>query len=284
MNTSHKTAPRTSSSSSRTPNDILIHNTRKGPISTKQQVQRIGTAAERSYVKSTKLKNILVNGQEQEQLMKACGEGDLDKDLIRDTKLRSPLLIACASGHAEMVRLLVKFGADVNNPVGDIVGNRPMDLAVVANNFDTVLTLLELGAVIQRPAATKSSFSSNHGSGMDTNESKCPPPIPHRLGRTPLDLAQSRLNLLSQNDQSAGGDVVPQVIKIINLLKYYAKQVPSTCKATAPQSISATIPDPMQELDELTAKLSTIGLQESNRNQEKDLIKDLGDVISKLQL
>ncbi|CAO3588206.1 unnamed protein product [Absidia cylindrospora] len=226
--------------------------------------------------------------------MKSCGEGDLDKvsyllthtkpllnpDLIRDTKLRSPLLIACASGHAEMVRLLVKFGADVNNPVGDIVGNRPMDLAVVANNFDTVLTLLELGAVIQRPAPAKS----NQGTDMDTSESKYPPPILHRLGRTPLDLAQSRLNLLSQNDSSTGGDVVPQVIKIIHLLKYYAKQAPSTSKATTPESISATTSDPMQELDELTAKLSTIGLQESNRNQEKDLIKDLGDVISKLQL
>jgi ankyrin repeat protein len=69
----------------------------------------------------------------------------LNPDQIRDDKLRSPLLIACASGKADLVRLLVKHGADVNNPVGDIIGNRPLDLAVVSNNVDTVVALLELG-------------------------------------------------------------------------------------------------------------------------------------------
>jgi ankyrin repeat protein len=69
----------------------------------------------------------------------------LNPDQIRDDKLRSPLLIACASGKADLVRLLVNNGADVNNPVGDIIGNRPLDLAVVSNNVDTVVALLELG-------------------------------------------------------------------------------------------------------------------------------------------
>lgn len=69
----------------------------------------------------------------------------LNPDMIRDSKLRSPLLIACAAGRADLVRLLISYGADVNNPVGDIIGNRPLDLAVISNNVETVLALLEAG-------------------------------------------------------------------------------------------------------------------------------------------
>ncbi len=69
----------------------------------------------------------------------------LDPDRIRDSKLRTPLLIASAKGHAEVIKAFIEWGADVNNPMGDIVGNRPLHLAVVSNNVDAVLALLEAG-------------------------------------------------------------------------------------------------------------------------------------------
>lgn len=57
------------------------------------------------------------------------------------------------------------------------------------------------------------------------------------------------------------------VQQIVKLLRYFTVE-PSA--------------GPAQELDELTARLSSIGIQE--REQEKDLIKDLGSVISRLKL
>jgi ankyrin repeat protein len=55
------------------------------------------------------------------------------------------LLVACAAGHAKVVQVLIGLGADVNNPMGDIVGNHPLDLAIHANSVDTVVVLLDAG-------------------------------------------------------------------------------------------------------------------------------------------
>ena len=72
---------------------------------------------------------------------------NVNPDMVRDSKLRTPLLVACAAGKADVVRVLIRWGADVNNPVGDVIGNKPLDLAVISNNFDTVLALLEAGNI-----------------------------------------------------------------------------------------------------------------------------------------
>lgn len=66
-------------------------------------------------------------------------------DLIRDPKMRTPLLVACAAGRTEVVKVLIEFGADPNCPTGDIVGNKPLDLAVISNNVETVIALLDAG-------------------------------------------------------------------------------------------------------------------------------------------
>ncbi|KAG1042671.1 hypothetical protein G6F43_011841 [Rhizopus delemar] len=180
--------------SARKPNDLLSH-------------YKVTKSTIRKEVdKSSKIKRILNLTKEQEDLMNACSNNDvskvvhlletyrphLDPDRIRDSKLRTPLLIASASGNTELVKILIKYGADVNNPVGDIVGNTPLHLAVVSNNVDTVLTLLENGA-------------------KTSNEKK-------QL-RAPLSLATSRLDLLmNQADSSRSLDQVLKVASNVSAL------------------------------------------------------------------
>jgi ankyrin repeat protein len=59
--------------------------------------------------------------------------------------MRTPLLVACAAGQTGVVKVLIEFGADPNCPHGDIVGNLPLDLAVISNNVETVIALLDAG-------------------------------------------------------------------------------------------------------------------------------------------
>lgn len=167
-------------SESRTPSDIMrLHKTAFNRIN--------GNDRSRTRVSTTKLKHMFVNNREREELMSACSIGDVDKgmccwpayhlnngiaesprlmdyiivnhiltytkpnvnpDLVRDSKLRTPLLVACAGGKADVVRLLIRWGADVNNPMGDIIGNKPLDLAVISSNVDTVLAVLEAGMLL----------------------------------------------------------------------------------------------------------------------------------------
>lgn len=135
-------------------------------------------------------------------------EACLDPDKIRDSKLRTPLLVACAAGQAAIVRQLIRWGADVNNPMGDIVGNKPLDLAVISNNVDTVLALLENGAKIANYAENS---QINRDDGL---------PLPVRLraaSRTPLDLANARLDLLikqSEQTHNVKKETMDQVIEV----------------------------------------------------------------------
>ncbi|KAG1176439.1 hypothetical protein G6F70_005065 [Rhizopus microsporus] len=144
------------------------------------------------------LKDLLKLTKAQESLMSACSENDvstvvallekhkphLDPDRIRDSKLRTPLLIASAKGNTEIVKVLIQWGADVNNPMGDIVGNRPLHLAVASNNVDTVLALLEAGAQT-RPDESR----------VINSDDGLPSLVRNQL-RAPLELATSRLNML----------------------------------------------------------------------------------------
>ncbi|CAO3681046.1 unnamed protein product [Rhizopus stolonifer] len=208
--------------SARGPNDLLSHKTTK-------------TAIHKKTNKPTKLKESFKLTKEQQDLMTACLDNDLfavsdllekhqhslDPDRVRDSKLRTPLLVASAKGNTEIVKELIKWGADVNNPVGDIVGNKPLHLAVISNNFDTVLTLLEAGA--------KTRPDSNQA--FDVNQL-----------RAPLSLATSRLDMLMNQATNSKSRSLDQVMKIINLLKHYSSD------------------NDNNGLDELTNKISSLDI------------------------
>jgi ankyrin repeat protein len=216
--------------SSRTPNDILLRrvtrsSTSSNTISKKDSITNMKT--------STRLKDIFINNKQREELPRGKSnivytlqctiinfprvvtylleekKAGLNPDLIRDHKLRTPLLVACAAGQAAVVRQLIRWGSDVNNAMGDIVGNKPLDLAVISNNVDTVLALLEAGAKI--------SPSNNINVQADDGL-----PLPVRLRaatRTPLHLANSRLDMLiKQSEQSTliKSDTIDQVLQVLH--------------------------------------------------------------------
>jgi ankyrin repeat protein len=131
----------------------------------------------------------------------------LNPDMIRDSKLRTPLLVACAAGQAAVVRELIRWGSDVNNAMGDIVGNKPLDLAVISNSVDTVLALLEAGAKIHN---YHDNANSHHQLRPDDGL-----PLQARLRaatRTPLDLANSRLDMLIKQSESTNGAIKSQTV------------------------------------------------------------------------
>ncbi|KAF7729619.1 hypothetical protein EC973_003992 [Apophysomyces ossiformis] len=77
----------------------------------------------------------------------------LNPDTVRDKYLRTPLHIACGRRDdlreaTAVARMLIHSGSDVNNGVGDVDGFQPMHMAVLANNFQCVLMLLEEGASV----------------------------------------------------------------------------------------------------------------------------------------
>ncbi|KAI7868151.1 ankyrin repeat-containing domain protein, partial [Spinellus fusiger] len=77
----------------------------------------------------------------------------INPDIIRDKYLRTPLHLACGrqddlAEATALAKLLISAGSDVNNGVGDMDGLQPMHMAVMANNVQCVLLLLEHGASV----------------------------------------------------------------------------------------------------------------------------------------
>ncbi|CAO3695039.1 unnamed protein product [Rhizopus stolonifer] len=195
-----------------------------------------------------------------EQLLESY-KPHLNPDRIRDSKLRTPLMLACMKGHTEVIKVLLRWGADVNNPMGDIVGNRPLHMAVTSNNFDAVLVLLEAGAKI-RPEESET-FASDDGLPSAIREKN--------LSTAPLDLATSKLNaLMKQVNTRNRAHSMGQVLKIINLLKHYSSGKESV------------------DLDELTKKISGMRIEPEKKTVGEDedflVMKNLKDVIEKMKI
>ncbi|RUS33355.1 hypothetical protein BC938DRAFT_472027 [Jimgerdemannia flammicorona] len=167
--------------------------------------------------------------------------------------------------------------------------------AVISNNVDCVLALLEAGAQIP-PFDPSPPYTSAA-------------PRPRRK-RTPLDLAQSRLDMLirarveerrvssDEDDEmdveepgisAKEDDIMGQVIKIIRLLKHFIRAPTPTMSISSTPHASAT--DPFSELDALTDQLSRIQLrasssaQEENENEnEVGVLRRLKEVVEGLQI
>ncbi|KAG2178820.1 hypothetical protein INT43_001666 [Umbelopsis isabellina] len=251
---------------------------------------------------TTRMRDMFLNTKEREELFTLCAQGDVKKvrsllelttpklvpDLIRDSKMRTPLLVACAAGQTEVVKALIEFGADPNCPHGDIVGNLPLDLAVISNNVDTVIALLDSGAkVSSRP----------HSDAEGTQDFSAR----RTIRRTPLHLAQSRLDLLIKHRQSLrmadhsepgmrnmqstnDGPMLRQVIQIIQILKTYMAKASSS---------SSTKDSQIDELDGLSQKLSNIAIQpqashsatqDNNDQSELEILEGIRGIIEKLNL
>ncbi|KAI8089864.1 ankyrin repeat-containing domain protein [Halteromyces radiatus] len=129
--------------------------------------KRIGKSKQKKHYTIEHIRELLQLSPADVLLLDACARKTVDDvhtilstadpsinpDLIRDKYLRTPLHIACSrqDDHTEataITKLLIQYGADVNNGVGDIDGFQPMHMAVLAGNYHCVLLLLEEGANI----------------------------------------------------------------------------------------------------------------------------------------
>ncbi|KAI8070057.1 hypothetical protein BC940DRAFT_20460 [Gongronella butleri] len=286
---------RGSGSSSRTPNDLL-HRVKVGGV--RQSIERGGSGA------LSRLSHALLNNAEMDTLLAACAKGDLatvqhvlsttrppiNLDLVRDSKMRSPMLIACASGNSDLVRMLIRYGASVTNVPGDIVGNQPLDLAVISNSMDTILTLLDAGKLKSAKNDLLSTRDTLHPPTHPAPKKKLGaqirPSLPssskdergtgsasHRAKRTPLDLAQSRLKLMNERGISKDtSSFVAQMIQIIQLLKHYMK---------TPVQEASMSNTPLDTLDDLASKLSSLDMDEGEHNK---VVDGLAAIIDKFHI
>ncbi|KAL1925824.1 uncharacterized protein VTP21DRAFT_707 [Calcarisporiella thermophila] len=223
--------------------------------------------ARKSHRFSKQLIAALTLSEEERQLLELAGEGDAEavKKLLesspppkvdcQDSKLRTPLLIACSGGKADVVRVLLQYGAEVNE-ITDLIGNRPLDLAVISNSAECVLLLLEAGARVDSMSK-----------------------------RSPLSLAQSRLQLLlSRNDAmhdegngweaAAENGSLKQVLMIAQILRWYLISSSSSRRLLALPAPSPITPHSkasspftsslISTLDDLTIRLSQLACDESN--------------------
>lgn len=109
-------------------------------------------------------------------LVTACLQGDLravtsavdaGADVNKPSMAGTPLQIAAREGHVEIVRFLLKSGANPDDNPGLFVGRTPLQEAIMKNHYDVVVALVEGGADVNK---------------KNTN------------GRTPLDFAALALD------------------------------------------------------------------------------------------
>lgn len=117
-----------------------------------------------------------VEAEASASLVTACLEGDLrtvvaavraGADVNEASIAGTPLQIAARQGHAEIVRFLLKSGANPDDNPGLFVERTPLQEAIMKNHYDVVVALVEGGADVNK---------------KNTN------------GRTPLDFAALALD------------------------------------------------------------------------------------------
>jgi ankyrin repeat protein len=113
-----------------------------------------------------------------------------------DKRGRAAVHFAAVNGFSRMIDTLVRHGAD---PVlGDVNGNTPLHLAVVSNRTDVVMTLLR------------------HGASVDEKD---------RFMRTPLDLVQSRLEIMTEYISSNSMGIPSRMVDELKQVSMYCIDV-----------------------------------------------------------
>ncbi|KAJ1830315.1 hypothetical protein LPJ63_005010 [Coemansia sp. RSA 2711] len=213
------------------------------------------------------LAQALARHQADADAVRAMGRGDADSVLrmlrdgarvdAADESGRTALHVASAAGNAQTVRLLVHMGAPVD--AADFRGNTPLMLAATGARTEVVMLLLEAGA------------DPRVGSGAGAA----------------LSMVRTRLRLLrkagSANDAQTTARAIRECIDIMRLLRSYAKRwaaEPANAAYDAFRAASGELEPVLQsdsaQLDELSAQLTTLGL-ESQRDRDEAQMDELLD-------
>ncbi|GIX99402.1 ankyrin repeat domain-containing protein 54 [Caerostris extrusa] len=107
---------------------------------------------------------------------------------------RSALHFAAAGGHTEIARLLIERGADLIN---GLVGNTPLHLAACTTHIEMVTLLLKAGTDIN---------------ALDYS------------GRSPFQLAQSKLKLLQRNTEYSSAQLKTEVEHVLEMMQVYLQR------------------------------------------------------------
>lgn len=110
----------------------------------------------------------------------------------------TPLALACYFGHYEVARYLAFKGADIDQPLNNGLGIRPIHLAVAANHLDVVRMLIEHNVQIniqQQDGITPLHYAAKHGDPemlILLLENDADLTITMEDGETPADLAREK--------------------------------------------------------------------------------------------
>lgn len=158
--------------------------------------------------------------------------------------------------------MLLKYGANPN--IKDALGNNPLHLAACTHHME-VVTLLLKGGKTHTTFTVNKKFYFLHFCFvlcLGTDVSSC-----DALGRSPLNLAQSKLRLLTQCKNDVCTSVKQTVLQVIDmLLAYFDKQKDSSDEAELLNAfqtrlqISDTGERVSTEIQDLLNNLSTLKL------------------------
>jgi ankyrin repeat protein len=145
-------------------------------------------------------------------------------------------------------------GANVN--VKDDNANTPLHLAVIGNRIRAVNVLLQYGADIN---------------------------VLDQFHRSPLDCAQSRLNLIRQRTSSGG--IMSQLGELIDLLRNYAKRRRPTTLAVIPEDISDSLDSLADKFQNITTEEGSGDKSETqNEPSNEELVDRLQSLLDRIRL
>lgn len=156
-----------------------------------------------------------------------------------DSKGRTALHIACSRGHVETVKVLLQYGADTE--CRDSVGNTPLHLAACTSNIPIITLLLKAGANVE---------------------------VLDRRGCSPLHLAQSRLRVLSLDNDLSAFSIYNQIQHVVTMMSEYLRVTGLTSEEEELNSICSKLEatstkETVDEVNDLLTRFTSLTLQKS---------------------